>query len=134
MALHPDFQDLKDRHEAAKRDPLENALRARLELDAQLAQRAAETPPMPEANYGTASMVLGILSIVFFWIPLIGLGLAVPAVALSVPGLLRQPKDGQSIAGLTTGLVGLPGALFITSMFVVGFILSLAEELVYNAI
>ena len=72
----------------------------------------------PSNGAATASMVLGILGVVFLWVPVIGFVLAVLAVVFGGVGLSRANagggNKGQAIAGLVLGCVGivLPMLLF----------------------
>lgn len=64
-------------------------------------------------NRAIASMVLGILSLVFLWMPYIGFILALLAVAFSassINGASAQTSDstrGMAVAGLVTGILGM---------------------------
>ncbi len=73
----------------------------------------------PDRHHGQAiaSMVLGILSLVFIWVPYVGCILALIAVALSA-ACINGGTDGESsstrgmaIAGLVTGILGLIAGL-----------------------
>jgi hypothetical protein len=52
-----------------------------------------------------AALVLGILAIVFSWIPLVGLALALAAIVLAVVAR-KKVKSGLSTAGLVLGIIG----------------------------
>ncbi len=60
----------------------------------------------------TAAMVLGILSIILFWLTILDLGLAIPAIILGAIGIRdakRQPQRGgrgKALAGVICGSVG----------------------------
>jgi hypothetical protein len=75
---------------------------------------------LPADGLGIASMVLGICAVIFWWIPIVGLVVAVVAVPLAVVGLRRTMAPathrlkGFSITGLVTGLVGLGLSSFWT--------------------
>lgn len=62
-----------------------------------------------------ASMVCGILSLVFFWVPLFGFLLGIIAVifgAVAIRQIGRDPNlggRGMAIAGLVCGIVGVAG-------------------------
>ena len=57
------------------------------------------------------SMILGILSVVLCWLPIVGLILAIIAIVLGVRGLKKanevEKGKGFAIAGLSCGIVGL---------------------------
>jgi len=62
-----------------------------------------------------ASMVCGILSLVFFWVPLFGFLLGIIAIifgAVAIRQIGREPNlggRGMAIAGLVCGIVGVVG-------------------------
>ena len=62
-----------------------------------------------------ASMVCGILSLVFFWVPLFGFLLGIIAIifgAVAIRQIGREPNlggRGMAIAGLVCGIVGVAG-------------------------
>ena len=60
---------------------------------------------------GTTALVLGISSLVLFWVPVLGLVLGLVAVVLGVLGRTRVSRGqadngGLAVAGLVTGIVG----------------------------
>lgn len=61
---------------------------------------------------GTASMVLGILGLVFWWIILLGFVLNLLAVIYAVKQNKKQ-KTGQAKAGLVMGVIGLIPSSFM---------------------
>lgn len=73
----------------------------------------------------TAAMVLGILSIVFFFLTFLDLGLAIPAIILGAIGMRdakRYPQrggHGKALAGLICGSIG---ALLIIVTLIVVFV------------
>jgi len=62
-----------------------------------------------------ASMVCGILSLVFFWVPVFGFLLGIIAIifgAVAIRQIGREPNlggRGMAIAGLVCGIVGVAG-------------------------
>lgn len=64
--------------------------------------------PQPEQSKGMAitALILGILTVVFSLIPIIAVPLGVVAVILGVMSLRKNIGKGMSIAGITTGAVG----------------------------
>ena len=73
---------------------------------------------------GIAGMILGILAIIFVWIPVIGL-IAVPMVAVGLPlsivGFRNARRNntgaGMAIAGMVTNIVAVAGILLWTLIF-----------------
>jgi len=57
-------------------------------------------------NNGVASLVLGIVSIVFCWVPIWGLGSGVLGIVFSVNQKKLYP-NGIATAGLVTSIIGL---------------------------
>lgn len=62
-----------------------------------------------------ASIVCGILSLVFFWVPLVGFLLGIIAIifgAVAIRQIGREPNlggRGMAVAGLVCGIVGVAG-------------------------
>lgn len=76
----------------------------------------------PGAGLGIASMVLGIIGIVMFWVPFLNLILSAMAVIFGAVGIKTQGK-GMAIAGLVMGLVvGVPVLLFSLFFLLIGFV------------
>jgi hypothetical protein len=75
--------------------------------------------PMRTSGMSVAGMVLGILTLVGFWIPIGSVILGVIAVALSGAGIAQTGKPGYSgrgmaVTGLVCGIVGLiPSVIFM---------------------
>jgi CubicO group peptidase (beta-lactamase class C family) len=80
-------------------------------------------PARPASNgIGIAAMVVGIVSLFLWWIPLLGLVVAIVAVVLGILGIRKASKGeatnkGMAIAGLVTGILGLIASLFVTIFF-----------------
>lgn len=77
-------------------------------------------------NIALISMILGILSVVLCWIPIVGLVLGIIALVLSIKGL-NQAKytnkgKGFSIAGLSCGIVGIFLNLIYSFVWLLAFI------------
>ena len=79
---------------------------------------------------GIAGMVLGIIAIVFVWIPLIGPFIAIPCIAVGLPlsgvaiyqGKQRGTGIGMAVAGLVTCLVAL--VIIIIAIVIVGALIA----------
>ena len=79
--------------------------------------------PMRTSGMSVAGMVLGIITLVGFWIPIGSVILGVLAVALSGAGISQTGKPGYSgrgmaITGLVCGIVGLVPSV----IFMIGFL------------
>lgn len=66
-----------------------------------------------EKGNGTASMVLGILGLMFCWIPV--LGAILPIIALVV-----AKDDGMSTAGKVMSWISLAWQIFYAVLFIIG--------------
>ena len=64
----------------------------------------------PQGGKGLAitSLVLGIVSVVFFWIPYVDILTLILGIAALILGIVagKQGKNGMAIAGLVLGIVG----------------------------
>jgi hypothetical protein len=77
--------------------------------------------PAPTNGMGIAGFVLGLLGLLFFWVPVLGLLLAGLGIALSGVGLAQGRRTGAStglaVAGLVCGIVGVIPAFVILVAF-----------------
>lgn len=83
--------------------------------------------PIPDKrttkNLAICSLVLGILSIVFSWIPYIGIILALIALPQGIVSLVqKRPGKGLAIAGIITGVVGILFSLFFILIYVIAVV------------
>jgi hypothetical protein len=84
----------------------------------------AQQQQQPGNGMAVAGMVLGIVSVVFFWLPIVGAVIALVGLILSFAGMSRANSiggkhKGLAIAGLVCSLVGLLlGAYMIYAVFV----------------
>lgn len=73
---------------------------------------------MPQASQGgglaIAGLVLGIISIVFCWIPLFDILIGIVGLVLSLLGRRSLSRHGIAIAGLVCSIIGLILSLIIT--------------------
>lgn len=72
------------------------------------------TAPPSSSGLAVASLVLGILSILFVWIPIVGLIswiLAPIGLVLGLVGLSRPAGRGMAVAGTICSAVGLLGCI-----------------------
>lgn len=56
---------------------------------------------------GIASMVLGIIGVLIFWFPFIGLPVSIVGLILASVGMKRTDGKGFAIAGLVLTIIGL---------------------------
>lgn len=73
-------------------------------------------------------MILGILSVILCWVPVIGLALGITALFLSVKGLknsrIINKGKGFSVTGISCGSVGLVVNIIYSIMYIIIFILA----------
>ncbi|RII41681.1 hypothetical protein DWB68_11560 [Galactobacter valiniphilus] len=89
----------------------------------------APVPPAPRPGngFGIAALVLGIVALVFCWVPVFGLGLGVLALVLGIVGVLqKQRPHGTSIAGIVMGAVAVVVGVII--MVLAAMVVSKVEE------
>lgn len=74
-------------------------------------QPYAQNAQAPSNGLGIAGFVLGLLGLVFFWFPFVGIVLAILGVILSGVAMSNAKKTGSgtglAVAGLVCGLVAL---------------------------
>jgi hypothetical protein len=74
-------------------------------------------PPQPTNGLGVAGFVLGLLGLLFFWFPPLGIVLSLLGVILGGSGMSAARRNhsssGLAIAGLVCGLIGLLLAIII---------------------
>lgn len=85
------------------------------------------------------AMVLGIISVVLCWVPIIGLALGIVSLVLAVKGLKKSriinKGKGFSITGISCGSVGIALNLFYTLMWIfMGFIMKYTYDTIDNEI
>jgi len=87
----------------------------------------AQTDPRPTNGMAIASLVLGIVSVLFVWIPIVGILGTLMAVIGLVLGILalRQPSGrGLAIGGLVCAGV----SMLITAIYIFGFMALIAAR------
>lgn len=63
-----------------------------------------------------AALILGICSLVFSWVPFLGIGCGIAATILGGIGKGKNPdKRGMAIAGLVMGIIGIVLGVIFTS-------------------
>ncbi|QIG39327.1 DUF4190 domain-containing protein [Microbacterium sp. 4R-513] len=63
--------------------------------------------PPPASGLATAALVLGILSLVFCWLPLLGIALGIVAAVLGNVARSKGQRKGFALTGIITGGVGI---------------------------
>lgn len=71
-----------------------------------------------------ASLVLGICSIVFSWLGIIGLATGIIAVVLSSIQKKKYGKSDLATAGMITGIIGMVLSSFIVIMVIISAIIA----------
>ena len=75
-----------------------------------------------DSGKGVAGLVLGIFSIVFSWVPFLGLATGIIGIACSCA---EKPKTGMSTGGLVTSIIGTVGsAIYMLFWILIGAALS----------
>ena len=80
-------------------------------------------PPQPQPapaqgqtdGLAVAGMVLGIVALLFCWVPFLNIVLAILAIVFSIVGMARGISRGMAIAGLVLGLIS---AALIAAFFI----------------
>jgi hypothetical protein len=76
----------------------------------QFYQQPYQQPQQPQGGKGLAitSMVLGIVSVVFFWIPYVDILTLLLGITALILGIVagKKGKNGMAIAGLVLGIIG----------------------------
>lgn len=85
------------------------------------------------------SMVLGIISVILCWVPIIGLALGIVSLVFATKGLKKSriinKGKGFSIAGISCGSVGIALNVFYTIMWIfMGFIMKYTYDTIENEI
>jgi hypothetical protein len=79
------------------------------------------TSRQPGPGLGVASMVLGIVGIVFCWVPVLNWILGLLAIILGAVGVRRVAGKGMAVAGLVLGIITIAlnilAATLVASLF-----------------
>ena len=70
---------------------------------------------------GIAGMVLGIIGVIMFWFPFVGLAVSIIGLALSSVGMKRFEGKGFAVAGLVLSIIGVVLAGCITASSIAAF-------------
>ena len=80
-------------------------------------------PPKPPASgYAVASLVLGILSIVLWWIPIVNIIISILGLVFAIITKKRGNRGGMGTAGLVCSIIGTVFSLWIVIWLFVGLI------------
>ena len=83
-------------------------------------------PAVPGNGFCIASLVLGIVSLFFWWIPWLNIVIIALAIIFGIVGLVKKHGDGKAIAGLIlSGLVTIPTIMILFAYMTVGGIYNL---------
>ena len=91
----------------------------------QVPQYAAQAPQKPMNGVGLAGMIVGILSYIFCWVPVLDFILGLVGVILSGVGMSRKANyrlNGFAVAGLVLSIIG----LFIGLIYMIVFFVALS--------
>ena len=73
------------------------------------------------SNLAVSSLVLGILTLVFFWVPYLAIITGIIAVIQGIINVAqRRAGQGMAVAGIVTGALGVLISLFLVFLFLVG--------------
>lgn len=88
-----------------------------------------EEPKQEKKGFCIASLVLGIVALVFFCLWYISIPCGILAIIFGILGI-KTVNKGMAIAGLITGCIGLIVSIFIfVALFIFGFAMGLSDAL-----
>lgn len=90
--------------------------------------RVDETAKKEKKGFCIASMVLGIVALVFFCIWYISIPCAILAIIFGILGI-KTPTKGMAIAGLVTGSIGLVISIAIIVLIAIGVMVAATDSL-----
>ena len=87
------------------------------------------SPQQASNGLGVAALVVGILALLAFWVPFLGVILGIVALVLGIIGRKRAKSGeasngGMALAGIITGIVGAVLSITYTTILVVAFFVS----------
>lgn len=116
-------EDKKEMIEVEKVDNKENTNKEASQT------KAVEEPKKEKKGFCIASMVLGIVALVFFCIWYISIPCGILAIIFGILGI-KTINKGMAIAGLITGSIGLViSTLILIALFMFGFAIEISETL-----
>lgn len=91
--------------------------------------KVSEEPKKEKKGFCIASMILGIVALIFFCIWYISIPCGILAIIFGILGVKTVDK-GMAIAGLITGSIGLViSSLIVMALFAFGFVLGITDAL-----
>lgn len=76
--------------------------------------------PNNHNGVAVAALICGILSIFFFWVPIVDLGVSIAGVVCGIITLTKKyDGKGMAIAGLITGVIGLLLGLYFMFIYLI---------------
>ncbi|RGE24281.1 DUF4190 domain-containing protein [Leucobacter sp. wl10] len=86
------------------------------------AEPAYGAAPAQSKGLAIAALVLGIVSLVFCWIPAIGIIAGVVGLILGIIALRKRQSKGMSLTGIITGALGIVASIIIliVSIMIIG--------------
>lgn len=91
--------------------------------------KVVEEPKKEKKGFCIASLVLGIVALVFFCLWYISIPCGILAIIFGILGI-KTVNKGMAIAGLITGSIGLViSVLIIIALFIFGFAIGISETL-----
>ena len=84
----------------------------------------AYTEQTAPSGAGVGAMVCGIISLVLFWVPIVGLVLGIIATILGGKGRQTLPPDkrGMSLAGFIMGIIGMAIGIIILVVLIIAVV------------
>lgn len=82
---------------------------------------AAGFRPAQSNGPGIASLVLGIIGVVIFWVPFVGLPVSIVGLILAALGMKRIDGKGFAVAGLVLAIIGVILGGCITAAAIAAF-------------
>lgn len=77
-------------------------------------------PPSQANGPGIASLVLGIIGVVIFWFPFVGLAISIVGLVLATMGMKRIDGKGLAVAGMVLSIIALVLSGCITAGVLIG--------------
>lgn len=99
-----------------------------VEVQSTVNTNPTEEPKKEKKGFCIASMVLGIIALVFFCIWYISIPCAILAIIFGILGL-KTATRGMAIAGLVTGSIGLAISVIVIVFIIIGVTAGLSDAL-----
>ena len=84
-----------------------------------------------KTGFAVAALVLGISGLLFFWIPFIGVIVALAGIVLGIIALNKKQSSGLSIGGIVCGAIALLLSIIVT-IFIVLVVAVVSEDIEKN--